>query len=106
MYTLICNIGTSPLYSIVHLPTYSWCPCIDGSNWFDSITQALEAAFSSGEQFYVEEQEDEDIYFQQFTSVEDYCIALGAHPDYISPIVICHFESTDDLFTHFPELLI
>ena len=106
MYTLLRDLNNPNLHAIVHLPTFSWGPCEDGTNWFDSPAKALDVAFNSNQPFYTEDQTDEDLHFQQFSSVEDYCIALQTHPNYVSPEVVCHFESPDNFFEQFPELLL
>ena len=106
MYTLLRDTSSPTLYAIIHFPTYSWGPSDDGTNWFDSIPKVLYFTFNSDNSFKPKDFDDEVLHMSQFESVEDYCAALCENPFYISPKVVCHFESPDDIFTKFPEVLL
>ena len=108
MYTLIHNIELQRNYAIINFQDRTWASSsAEGSNWHRTVSDALHYSFLPEHPFEPEVHEDEnDIIMDDYTSVEDYCAALRAHPDFVSPTIVCHFKSPEHLRNSHPELFL
>lgn len=108
MYTLIEDTELQPIYAIINFQDRTWASSdVTSSNWHHTVADALHYSFLPEYPFEPEVREDKkDLLMANYTSAEDYCAALRDNPHYVSPTIVCHFESPEHLRTSYPELFL